>query len=220
MFRLNGNNYHSIGSLIPPYALRPTFSQLYIYDTKNEVSNRISSFEKKVGATRADPDNVKGLQMILNENNSRVKSFRTARDKFDDGTVREFNIWIINSRSSDGRIYNTPSSSEVAGIIVWDLSLSNCERDVIVHHQVRGLQRISDLHPSLMAMQYPLLFTYGEDGRHVGIENRQSKITKPDGQNKLTMREYYSFKLRVCFLHFMACNKNIVYSTHKKKKKK
>jgi hypothetical protein len=38
VFRLSGQNYHSIGSLLPPDGSKPKFSQLYIYDT--EVANR------------------------------------------------------------------------------------------------------------------------------------------------------------------------------------
>lgn len=42
-FRLNGQNYHLIGSLLPDDGNRPNFAQLYIYDTQNEISNRIES---------------------------------------------------------------------------------------------------------------------------------------------------------------------------------
>ncbi|XP_076934807.1 uncharacterized protein LOC143601228 [Bidens hawaiensis] len=40
VFRISGQNYHSIGSLLPENGSKPKFSQLYIYDTENEVSNR------------------------------------------------------------------------------------------------------------------------------------------------------------------------------------
>ena len=43
IFKLGGQNYHSIGSLLPPDSLRPTFAQLYIYDTENEIDNRIGT---------------------------------------------------------------------------------------------------------------------------------------------------------------------------------
>ena len=40
---LSGMNHHNIGSLLPPNGAAPVFSQLYIYDTENEVANRISA---------------------------------------------------------------------------------------------------------------------------------------------------------------------------------
>ena len=43
VFRLNGQNHHRIGSLLPPEGHSPRFAQLYVYDTVNEVSNRIQA---------------------------------------------------------------------------------------------------------------------------------------------------------------------------------
>lgn len=36
-FRLHGQNYHTLGSLLPVNGQSPKFSQLYIVDTENEV---------------------------------------------------------------------------------------------------------------------------------------------------------------------------------------
>jgi len=44
-FILHGQNYHRIGSLLFGSGSTPKFAQLYIYDTQNEVSNRVSHFE-------------------------------------------------------------------------------------------------------------------------------------------------------------------------------
>ncbi|KAM7526438.1 hypothetical protein LguiA_016340 [Lonicera macranthoides] len=43
VFRLHRQNYHMIGSLLPPEGAVPKFAQLYIYDTENEVMNMIRS---------------------------------------------------------------------------------------------------------------------------------------------------------------------------------
>jgi len=43
-FILHGQNYHRIGSFLPDSGSSPKFAQLYIYDTQNEVSNRLSHF--------------------------------------------------------------------------------------------------------------------------------------------------------------------------------
>lgn len=40
-FIMCGENYHRIGSLVPVSGSSTKFAQLYIYDTQNEVSNRI-----------------------------------------------------------------------------------------------------------------------------------------------------------------------------------
>jgi len=44
IYRLSGQNFHAMGSLLPTDGSKPKFSQLYIYDTENEISNRQCSF--------------------------------------------------------------------------------------------------------------------------------------------------------------------------------
>lgn len=41
IFRLHGQNFHLMGSLLPELRARPKFAQLYIYDTQNEIENRL-----------------------------------------------------------------------------------------------------------------------------------------------------------------------------------
>ena len=36
-FRMHGQNYRAIGTLIPDDKYKPKYAQLYIYDTHNEV---------------------------------------------------------------------------------------------------------------------------------------------------------------------------------------
>jgi hypothetical protein len=43
VLRLHGQPCHRMGSLLPKIGEAPKFAQLYIYDTANEVSHRISS---------------------------------------------------------------------------------------------------------------------------------------------------------------------------------
>lgn len=52
---------------------------------------------------------------MLEENNALVKSFRCVRDKFNIVDIKDLHIRLINSRSFDGCLYNTPTASEVAG---------------------------------------------------------------------------------------------------------
>jgi hypothetical protein len=43
-FTIAGQNYHRIGTLVLNTGEPPKFAQLYIYDTQNEVANRLSHF--------------------------------------------------------------------------------------------------------------------------------------------------------------------------------
>ena len=59
-----------------------------------------------------------------------------------------------------------------------------------------GLHRIKELHPSYMALQYPLLFPYDEDGFRLGILCRNIDEITSDTNDFVTIREYYAFKLQ------------------------
>lgn len=41
-FRLQGENYHKMGTLLPENDQKPKFAQIYIFDTKNEIQNRMN----------------------------------------------------------------------------------------------------------------------------------------------------------------------------------
>lgn len=47
-----------------------------------------------------------------------------------------------------------------------------------------------------MALQYPLLFPYGEDGFRLGISHHNPENGKSYKQETVTMREYYAFRLQ------------------------
>jgi hypothetical protein len=46
--RIQGQVCHRIGSMLPPEGEPPKFAQLYIYDTENEVRNRMHNFRSAI----------------------------------------------------------------------------------------------------------------------------------------------------------------------------
>lgn len=46
VFKINGQVHHRIGSLLPDEGTPPVYAQLYIFDTENEVQNRMSIFDR------------------------------------------------------------------------------------------------------------------------------------------------------------------------------
>jgi hypothetical protein len=194
IFRLNGQNHHRIGTLLPGDGLIPRFAQLYFYDTENEVPNRMNTLNRS--DSNLDPSIVDSLVQMLDESNVLVKIFRMARDHFRGGNIHHLRLRLIGSRSTDGRDHNLPTCSEIAAIIVGDIGVDNAHRDVIVDYKEGGLQRINELHPSYMALQYPLLFPYGEDGFRLGILRRSISGTRHNTNSYVTMREYYAYRLQ------------------------
>lgn len=162
VFKINGQVHHRIGSLVPPTDSHPRFVELYIYDTDNEVANRMRALDRtECSEENLDSAIVAGLIHLLNEHNPLVKQFRLARDRLEDSGNDSLSIRIIGARPGDPVQYNLPTCDELALLVVGDFSLETYKRDIVVHNKSRGLQRISPLHPAFMALQYPLLFPYG-----------------------------------------------------------
>lgn len=77
--------------------------------------------------------------------------------------------------------------------MVGDFSLDTFKRDIVVHCFDGNLRQIPTLHPALMALQYPLLFPYGERGFQVGVFYVGADLTRSNTQNKMTMQDYYHY---------------------------
>lgn len=68
IYRLNGQNHHLFGSLIPEAGDDPKFFQLYIYDIENEISNRLK-WVNVGGGDPLDIEILEGLSKMLDETN-------------------------------------------------------------------------------------------------------------------------------------------------------
>ncbi|XP_075633303.1 uncharacterized protein LOC142605745 [Castanea sativa] len=170
--RVNGQTHHRIGSLLLVHGRKPKYAQLYIYETDNEVKSRIDAVLHEDDRNNVDPNIVTGLMEMLDQCNQLVKYFRMVRDRFDESDIHNVRIRLIRCHNSRERQYNLPVTSEIVALIVGDFNIESSDRDIIVKNRSLGLQRINGTHPSFMALQYLLLFPYGEDGYMLGIPYR------------------------------------------------
>ncbi|KAL5177387.1 ATP-dependent DNA helicase PIF1 [Glycine soja] len=131
---------------------------------------------------------VSSLSHMLDEHNSHAKSFRMARDKLTDDEADNIKLQLIAAQGKDGHVYNMPNVPEIVALIVGDFHPSS-KRDIIVETQNGELQRIHELHPSYLPLQYLLLFPYGEDGYRVDIRHRSTSSNKKRKQNRYIMVE-------------------------------
>jgi len=134
------------------------------------------------------------LKNMLDQCNPHVKAFRSARDRFDVEGSTGYRMRLIESRQSDGRTHNLPTANEVAALIPGDFVLNMETRDIVLESTSGKLQRISELHPAYLPLQYPLLFPYGEDGFRLNIPIGFEDSTARKRKN-VTMREYFAFRI-------------------------
>ncbi|GJT01529.1 kinase RLK-Pelle-LRR-XI-1 family protein, partial [Tanacetum coccineum] len=114
VFRISGQLYHWIGSMCPDEGVAPRFLQLYIYDTANEVKNRMAHFggEHESGLKK---EIVEGLIEFLDNHNALVQLFRTARDKYLESDIPDFKVKLYNVVGT--RQYELPTPDTVGAIV-------------------------------------------------------------------------------------------------------
>nr|XP_011463708.1 PREDICTED: uncharacterized protein LOC101292992 [Fragaria vesca subsp. vesca] len=195
VFKICGQIHHLMGSALPAEGERPKYAQLYVYDTNNEVSNRMEAIDPCHTNKKTKPDIVQGLIQMFDEINELVKEYRYVRDKYENGSLPSLNMTILGRQQNDSRQYELPTNDEVAGLIVGDIGEFNSNRDIIIQSNDGNLKRIFKFHPKYMSLQYPLLFPYGEDGyRHdLTLQPTASELGR---QNmKLTMIKFVCYQI-------------------------
>ncbi|KAL3654636.1 hypothetical protein CASFOL_001621 [Castilleja foliolosa] len=188
VFKVSGQVSHWIGSICPPDNEHPRFLQLYIYDTENEVTNRLRFFE---GSDRRSlsPDVVKCLSDTLRSCNEYARMFATAKDLCGRIEKSDFSVRLYNNVGD--RRYEPPASGTLGGIVYAD-DPNASSYDVVVHSKGGHPHRVSKLHHSYIPLQYPLLFPFAEPGwspslkLHSVVEGRRQS---------LTVNMYYSFQI-------------------------
>ncbi|XP_058746103.1 uncharacterized protein LOC131618973 [Vicia villosa] len=137
--RIHGQSCHRIGSMMPLNGETPKFAQLYIYDTDNEIHHRMQGVGNNPNII---PNTVSRLKLMLDEFNTHAKSFRMAANGLKDYAVPDLKLKLIADRSKDGRIYNQPTVSEVAALIVGDVDTVVVETDINGTSIVRNVDEI------------------------------------------------------------------------------
>ncbi|XP_035845668.1 uncharacterized protein LOC110873237 isoform X3 [Helianthus annuus] len=194
-FRISGQNYHRIGSMLPVEGEQPRYAQLYFYDTQNEIKNRIAAlFGQDHCEDTVDEAIVASLIRMLDEHSSVANAFRMARNWCAQNERNDCQLRLLGHVMNNPQ-YNRPNVSEVAVLITNDFGEDTEPRDVVVKAKHGALQRISELHQLYMSLQYPLLFPYGETGYHERIRYHDNTGRRATKRQCVTMREYYCYRI-------------------------
>lgn len=132
---------------------------------------------------------------MLHRNNSYIRSFKSALDLMPSNPA-EFKIVIRADRKPQaehrGR-YNTPQTDEVAILIVGQ---EFSKRDIVLRARDDTLTRVSEIHRSYDALQYPLMFCYGQNGYSIDV-SQVNPITKISLNKTVSAMDFYSYRLQV-----------------------
>ncbi len=202
-FCIQGELYHKIRSLCLAEGQRPQFAQLYIHDTKREHQNRHAVMPS------LDPTMLDQLLTMMYNINPYVEVFKMAKDMMvTKGAPMDLKLHLIAFRTKDARRYNVPTVNEVVALMVGDGSKAVDRRDIVLAQQAGSFQCISELHVGYMALHYPLLFPYSEDGWHPNIllngvvidadldEDHAGESELQRKHCNVTMAEFYGYRLQ------------------------
>ncbi|KAF8079930.1 LOW QUALITY PROTEIN: hypothetical protein N665_0990s0007 [Sinapis alba] len=117
---------------------------------------------------------------VMSKYNREADKFRQTRERFDMKPNKTFHMRIVSNREKDGRTY---------------FNLEMDRRDIVLQgKQTVWLKRISELHPSYFALQYPLILTYGQDDLK---KKRDTHATAKLKMKDISMRQWFAFRLFV-----------------------
>lgn len=107
------------------------------------------------------------LRDLFHEHNELIHLFKIALDRMPSD---DYKIIIRPDKVPQGehpRRFNAPVIDEVAIVMVGE---GFEPRDIVLHRRNNELLRVSELHRSYDALQYPILFCRGEDGYHINLK--------------------------------------------------
>ena len=204
-FRIQGQPYHRIGSLLPEQintdnqGSSASYLQIFFISQLEQQTERRQSIFGNI----LKENILQILQNMYQSENNLIQSFQSAKDFLkNDGDLRpdidNYDIHIYGDREHapvkdhPGR-YHLPTTSEVA-VILHGNEDGATYRDIIIRARGDGsLTRINEFNKYYDALQYPIAYPRGEQSYSIDIP-------LPSGGQKrkyLSPREYYTSQLMV-----------------------
>ncbi|GFT98206.1 ATP-dependent DNA helicase [Nephila pilipes] len=172
-FKIKGEVYHKIGSLLPMPNEPHNFLQIYFMGCEDSGSALAKRVDARCGYNNLDSffarRIVSELDALLNEHNKLLKIFKSHMHKLESDN----HAIVINPDKTPAgehiRRFNAPVGDNVAGIMVGDRTGA---LEIVIRRRNNNLQFIADTHRSYDALQYQLIFWKGQDGYSINIKQR------------------------------------------------
>ncbi|XP_074351335.1 uncharacterized protein LOC141690430 [Apium graveolens] len=170
-FKVKGQNLHLLGSMLPADGESPKFHQVYIYDTENELENKMNL----IGGCRDEIDEsiVGALMDMLNQHNKLVRQFHTARERFKDNEHDEFRLVLLSSKSTSCHPNIIGPTYEVGGLIY----------PLLFPHLDKGFHTKIPLNKTIMSKSANI--------------NPDDNDFEKKYRKYVSMKEYYFYKLMI-----------------------
>lgn len=158
VFKIGGELYHRIGSLLPPEGTPPRYLQTYIHD------------DSEAGRAHEELSipTLRRIQEVLARVNPYAQVLLNSRERLRLAD-REVHMLVTtiepNVASRDFNRYNRPHAREVAILVENGSSVhERFERDIVIHLRHGGLQRVAEDHSAFLPLRFPLILPFGSQG--------------------------------------------------------
>ncbi|XP_060801784.1 uncharacterized protein LOC132902069 [Amyelois transitella] len=188
-FTIQGQIYHRVGSLLPPDNQQHNFLQIYFLgDETLEADRRCTVIH---GVER---ETVLILQRMMHEHNRLINTFKTALEIL---PGENYKLVMHPDRTPSGeheRRYNAPLINEVAAMVTGEQFAT---RDIILHLRDNRLNRVPDTHKYYDALQYPIIFSRGQEGYHFQISQINPVTRLPVANKKVSCMDFYAYHMMI-----------------------
>ena len=197
VFRVQGELCHLIGSLCPEDGRPPSYMQLYIFDTRLALAQRMNRNDNLCSHT------METLQTMLLNSHPYTNQFKHAfelLEQYPDEADASVRLQVMPGHNQ--RCYNLPTSDEIVVILLGDGTAPD-RWDIILRHRSdnQSLTWIDNSHPAYSPLHYVLLFPNGDLGWHRDLHHRPvpGSVLKP-GWNAphISQTQYSLFHLHTC----------------------
>ena len=188
MYKIQGEVFHRLGSLMPEEHRPPVFSQLFIYDHQEALQYRMNRNPERRRCT------METLQTALTNSNPFVQVYKQAHELSELTSMPDYHLRLDFLRATDQRRYNLPSNThELAAIIPGDVDSCANARDVIIRPRGGPLLRVSECNPAYIPWQFPLLAPTAQRGWDTDIPYALHVNERVDGVDNHSRRERVTF---------------------------
>ncbi|GKU92777.1 hypothetical protein SLEP1_g6460 [Rubroshorea leprosula] len=157
----------------------------------NEVHNRLNVANTSTDDDPLNKEIIEDLIKMFDECNKLVQVFWRARDTLVENGIPEFQLKLLSGGGPGDHQYSAPEMAETVGLIIGAEEEILQGRDVIIQHRNGTVKRINSSFPYYMALQYSILFPYGEEG----YRNNLYEVDENGNQtnDRISICDYYRY---------------------------
>ena len=187
IFKVQGQVYHRVGSLLPLPNEKPQFLQIYFMGDEQQEADQRCSYIPGV-----HHEIVMELQQMLHQHNSYVQVFKSSLERMPSDAYKVVIRADKKPTEEHARRFNEPLTHEMA-IVIASNELER--RDMVLQKTNNQLQRVAETHRSYDALQYPLIFWEGEDGYYFLIMQINSTTGISSNPKKVSAMNLYAYRM-------------------------